>query len=126
MRVLKLDLRHRPILHPTLEEKMHSMIRYLVRAFPHIMEWSFEMWEEYLRKEPHPGAEIDHWMAVDRALTNFAGGKPLECQMEVFRLCILQSIPLAILDRPSNMHALLTDDEVDTILDEYYGYYVEL
>ncbi len=125
LQVLKLDLQHSPILHPAFDGEMRSMIGYLVGAFPCIMVWSYETWEEYLRKDPYPEAEIDHWMAVDRSFTNNAGGKPLKFQMEVFRLLLLHCTPLAILNEVCDKNALLSDDDVDVILDDYYAYYVE-
>lgn len=125
LQVLQLDLKHSPLLHPPIDGQMRSIISYLVGAYPGIIEWSYEQWEEYIRKQPDLGFEIDHWMAVDRAFTNHAGGKPLDYQMEVFRLLILHCIPLANLDAADIRYVRLTDDDVNSILDDYYAYYVE-
>lgn len=125
LHVLKLDLKQTPILHPPIDGEMRSMINYLRDAFPCIMEWSYEQWDEYIRRQPDPEFEVDHWLAIDRAFTSHAGGKPLDYQMEVFRLLILHCIPSANLDAADFWDVRLKDDEVNSILDDYYAHYVE-
>ncbi len=124
-KILTLEMEHIPYRHEPFEGDMRAMIESMVDTFPGIMDWSYEEWEEFLRKEPDPKREIRHWTAVAKAFQKFAEGKPLEYRMEVFPLLgsvcchgLMGELPM------DNERKLLPKNEVDAVLEEYYGHYL--
>lgn len=114
------DLDNSPYRHPPFGAEMRSLIESVVDAFSGMLEWSFEKWEDLLRKDTNPHLEIHYWMVAARVFRQFAEGRPLAYRQELFRLLTVcnvtprEFLPMVI------ERELLSVDEVGAIADSYY------
>jgi hypothetical protein len=117
------DLKGTPYRHPQFRGEMRSLIESLVGAFPGLLEWSYEEWEDGLRKDTNPDREIRYWLAAARVFRKFAEGRTFDCRKEIFRfLTICNLTPrefLPVVFEP----VLLSAGEVEQIADAYYSHF---
>lgn len=118
-----IDPGNSPYRHPPFEGEMRSMIESVVDAFPGLHEWSYEEWEDLLRKDTNPDQEIRYWLITARVFQEFAEGLTMENRREIFRfLTICNVTPREFLPMVFEPE-FLSADEVDGIADSYYGHF---
>ncbi|MEI6175519.1 MAG: hypothetical protein WCS43_01390 [Verrucomicrobiota bacterium] len=109
--------------HPPFKGEMRSMIESVVDAFPGLLEWSYEEWEDLLRKDTNPDREIRYWIVVARVFREFAEGRAFEYQKEIYRfLTICNTTPREFLPVVFEPKRLLAG-ELEKIADAYYGHF---
>jgi hypothetical protein len=121
---VSIDLKDAPYRHPPFSGEMRSLIESMVDAFPGIMEWSYEKWEDLLRKDTNPRREIDYWLIVARVFAKFSQGQPPAYRMEVFRLLTVCNVTFREALPMVYQKDLLPTDVVDAIVNDYYGHFV--
>jgi hypothetical protein len=112
-----------PYRHPPFGAEMRSLIESVVDAFPGMLKWSYEEWEDLLRKDTNPHLEIRYWLVAARVFRQFAEGRPFAYRQELFRLLTVcnvtprEFLPMVI------RRKLLSVDEVEAIADLYYSHF---
>lgn len=117
------DQGNSPYRHPPFGAEMRSLIESVVDTFTGMLDWSYEKWEDLLRKDTNPHLEIRYWMVAARVFRQFAEGRSLAYRQELFRLLTIcnvtprEFLPMVI------KRKLLSVDEVEAIAESYYGHF---
>lgn len=119
------DLSNSSYRHPPFEGTMRSMIESVVHAFPGLQEWSYEKWEDLLRKNTNPDREIRYWLITARVFREFAEGRTMEHRKEIFQLLTVCNVTPQDSLTMVFEKKLLSADEVDSIAESYYGHFAK-
>ena len=112
-----------PYRHPPFKGEMRSMIESLVCAFPGLLEWSYDKWEDGFRTDTNPDREIRYWLIVARVFREFAEGRTFEYRKEIYRfLTICNATPREFLPVVFEPKRLLAG-ELEKIADAYYSHF---